>query len=137
MGLFQQNIDSGNLQIASTNSRSNRTDNLRTWKTVPNYYRSVYQDIKEGSDKALNTIKKLSDNSYQLKIQMGKFAHPLVKVDGTSYPVATFQSKKEAVEQFDAWITDLEKEEPEVVDCVEPVWKKYCSKNNIPTGEDS
>ena len=75
MGLFQQNIDSGNLQIASTNSRSNRTDNLRTWKTVTNYYRSVYQEIKDGSDKALNTIKKLSDNSYQLK---SKYARELI-----------------------------------------------------------
>ena len=68
---------------------------------------------------------------------MGKFAHPLVKVDGTSYPVATFPTRKEAVEQFDAWITDLEKEESEVVDCVKPVWKKYCKKNGIPIGEDS
>ena len=137
MGLFQQNIESGNLQIASTTSRSNRTDNLRTWKTVPKYYRSVYQEIADGSDRALNTIKKLPDNSFQLKIQMGKFAHPLVKVEGTKYPVATFPTKKQAIEQFDSWITDLESQEPEVVECVEPVWKEYCKKNGISTGEDS
>ena len=132
MSNFTQYVEAGNANLVSTSSSSKLTEHLRTFKSVPKYYWGNFKKIKRGAKGALKTIKKLPTGEFQLKIQLGKFAHPLIEKDGEKYPTANFGTKDEALDAFEGWIEDLENEEPEIVGVVYPAWEEYAKANEIP-----
>ena len=130
--LMQQYIDSGQANPGKTGSSSSRTDFLIKWETVPKYYEAVYQSLKDEDANATKSIKE-SAGAFKLKIQLGKYAHPLaVSVDGTAYPTATFATHEEALKAFANFITDLVNGVDVVVRAVRPAWERYARKNDIP-----
>ncbi len=93
---FEDYVKNGNCNITTTATTSKLTEHLRSWVTVPKYYQGQLDEISKGSKRALKSIKKLPSGEYQLKIQLGKFAHGLIVQDGEEYRSATFPTKPEA-----------------------------------------
>ena len=128
--LFRQHITSGEANPGKTGSSASRTDFLIKWETVPKYYLAVLEALKTNVNPT-KSIKAVGDE-FRLKIQLGKYAHPLwVAEDGTVYPTATFATHEEALKMFADFIVDLIEGVIEVVNAVRPAWERYAKKNGI------
>ena len=66
MANFIQNVENGLANLISTSATSKLTEHLRTWKTVPKYYRGQLERIRKGKKGALKSIKKTSSGEYLL-----------------------------------------------------------------------
>ena len=129
MSKFIRNVKTRKTNLDSESSKL--THYLRTWQTVPKYYRGQLERIKNNSKNALQSIKRTETDEWRLKVQMGKYAHGLIEVDGDIYTSATFTTKEEAIKEYENWIEDLELQTQEIVQVVKPVWKEYCKANKI------
>jgi len=114
MSFYSATIKQGKASQKSTTT--NPTDWLKNPRTVHKYYQSLYKRVSSPNSK-LATIKKI-DDEYRLKIQCGKFAHPLWSDDDTDFDKAHYESREEALNQFKAWISDLKAGVPGVVKAV-------------------
>jgi len=103
---------------------SNPTDWLKNPRTVDMYYSTLLKRVKSPNSK-LQTIKKINDK-YRLKIQCGKYSHPLWSdKEGTDYDFAYFSSREEALQQLKEWVNDLKAGVPGVVKAVEKGYNQY------------
>ena len=130
MSKMRKYADSGQLNPGKTGSSASRTDFLMKWETVPKYYLAVLEAIKTD----VNPTKSIKEvgGEFRLKIQLGKYAHPLwVAEDETIYPTATFATHEEALEMFADFVADLTEEVIQVVNAVRPTWERYAKKNGI------
>ena len=136
MSRMKKRADNGQLNPSKTGSSSSRTDFLIKWETVPKYYQAVLEAIITNVNPT-KSIKEVGDE-FKLKIQLGKYAHPLyVSDDGTAYRTATFDTHEEALEAFADFNMDLTDGVIEVVNAVKPAWERYANKNGIKFEEDS
>ena len=122
---FADYLKEGRLNITKTSSTGNLTDHLRRWESVPSYYQGNLDRIRKNQKGALKSIKKLPSGEYQLKIQLGKYAHGLIEVNDEIYPSATFPSREEAIEGYQDWINGLKESAEGIVACVKPAWDDY------------
>jgi len=114
-------------------SSSNPRDFLKRATTVHKYYQSVLNNIKANKKYALNSIKE-DGKEWRLKLQCGKYAHPLYIAKDendkeTTYPTASFETKEEAIDFFQDWIADLKSGTPGVVDAVNQAYTEWCKAN--------
>ena len=128
---FKDYVESGNCNITTTATTTKLTEHLRTWATVPKYYQGQLDEIVKGSKRALKSIKKLPNGDYQLKIQLGKFAHGLIKVGGEEYRSATFETREDAIQAYQDWIDGLKDNDEAIVSVVRPAWQDYCEAMQI------
>ena len=122
---FSDYINEGRLNLTTTSYSTNLTDHLRAWESVPKYYQGQLDKIRKNQKGALKSIKKLPSGEYQLKIQLGKYAHGLIQNDNEIYQSATFPTKDEAIQAYQNWIDDLVAGDEGIVACVEPAWNDY------------
>jgi hypothetical protein len=128
---FEDYVKNGNCNITTTATTSKLTEHLRSWVTVPKYYQGQLDEIAKGSKRALKSIKKLPSGEYQLKIQLGKFAHGLIIQDGEEYRSATFPTKEEAIQAYQDWIEGLKDGNEGIISVVRPAWQDYCEAMQI------
>ena len=130
MSRMKKRVDNGQANPGKAGSSSSRTDFLIKWETVPKYYQAVLESIKADVNPT-KSIKEHGDE-FKLKIQLGKYAHPLyIAEDGTAYPTATFNTYDEALEGFSDFVMDLTEGVIEVVKAVRPAWERYAKKSGI------
>ena len=114
MSFYSNVIKQGKASQKTTTA--NPTDWLKNPRTVHKYYQSLYKRVKSPNTK-LATIKAI-DGEYRLRIQCGKFSHPLWSEDDSDYDVAHFPTKEDALAEFKEWIEDLKAGVPGVVKAV-------------------
>lgn len=134
---FYNNVIKTKKAIERTITSSNPTDWLNNERTVHKYYQDLLKRNKKEKSR-LMTVKQVDGGEWRLKIQCGKFAHPLFVDDDTTYELAHFDSKQEALDHFDEWVKDLKRGVPGIVQAVEKgynQWRESNDKNTIKLDE--
>lgn len=137
MSFYESAIDTGKGIKTSNNRGSNAVAFLGNPKTIWKYYQTNLDNIRQNKDRALKSIKEVSKGNWQLKLQCGKYAHPLfIDDDNQAYDRAYFSSKDEAIENAQLWVEDAKNRERGVLRAIETAYTKYANANNI-TFDDS
>ena len=129
---FYTNVIKTKKAIERSITSSNPTDYLLNERTVHKYYSNLLKRNKKEKSR-LMTVKEI-EGEWRLKIQCGKFAHPLFIDGDTEYELANFHSKQEALDNFEEWVEEFKKGVPGVVKAVEKgynQWRESNSKNTI------
>ena len=132
MSFYETTIAQGNGLKTSNKGGTNATAFLGNVKSLWKYYQTNLDNIRQGKDRALKSVKEVSKDNWQLRFQCGRYAHPLfIDDEGTSYEKASYTTKEQALEQAQIWIDDLRARDRGVLRAIEGAYTKYAQANNI------
>ena len=111
---YQMFIGNGALVKSESGTRKN-TDNLSNLSTVHTYYQNNLNAIikarvdEDSNARVLKCIRKDDNGKYFLKLQCGKYAHPLfIDDDGNAYAYSRpFDTQEEVEALMQVWINGL------------------------------
>ena len=135
---YQMFIGDGALVKSESGTRKN-TDNLSNISTVHTYYQNNLDAIikarvdQDSNARTLKCIRKDDNGKYFLKLQCGKYAHPLfIDDEGKGYPYSKpFDTQEEVEALMQTWINGLAQGERGFRRAFYRGYKAYAKKKGI------
>ena len=117
---------------------------LKNPETIWEYYQTNLNNVRkaEGNPNAekrcVKAVKELPNGKWRLKLQTGKYAHPLL-IDDTgiaNLEIKDFSTKEDALTGWQVWIDNLRNKDRGIRRAIADAYKSYAVKNDC-YNEDS
>ena len=117
---------------------SKATTFLTKPETIWEYYQTNLNNFRKArTDKQIarcvKAVKQLPNGKWRLKLQTGKYAHPLlIDDDNTSHTeMNDFETKEDAMEMWQVWIDSLRNKDRGILDAIKEAYKDYATANEV------
>ncbi len=115
------------------------TTYLSNPETIWEYFQTNLNNVRkaEGNPNAekrcVKAVKQLPNQMWRLKLQTGKYAHPLLIDDEgiTHQDIKDFESKEDALNSWQLWIDNLRKGDRGIKRAIADAYKSYAVNNEI------